>query len=90
MLRFLPCVSKIVAFIFRNIGTRILFAHLVGWLDSSLIYFFKIKAHEPENIGVYMHSYLLARFEGHNPWHTVYTGPYRGQSRAGRGLERQN
>jgi hypothetical protein len=32
---FLPCVSKIVAFIIKNINIIILFTCLVGWFNSS-------------------------------------------------------
>ncbi len=36
-------IALIVAVIVKNIKTIILFAHLVGWLDSSLLYIFLIK-----------------------------------------------
>jgi len=35
--KMLPCVSRCVAFTIKNIGIIILFACLVGWLDSSPI-----------------------------------------------------
>ncbi len=33
----LPCVSRIVALIVKNIDTKNLFAYLVGWLDFSTV-----------------------------------------------------
>jgi len=40
----MPCVSRIVPFIIKNIDEIILFECLVGWLDSSPIEIKKIKA----------------------------------------------
>ena len=41
---FTPCVLRIVAFIIKNIDMIVLFACLVGWLDSSPVEIKKIKA----------------------------------------------
>ena len=38
----IPCVSWIVAFMVKNIDTKILFTCLVGWLDSSTLVVKKI------------------------------------------------
>jgi len=42
--RMLLCVSRIVAFIVKNINTKILFACLVGWVNSSIEEIKKFKA----------------------------------------------
>jgi len=72
----LPCVSRSVAFIVKNIDTKILFACLVGWVDSWTVEIKKKKIKAPTlkyglscikteistRTGIQMHGY-----EGHNP-----------------------
>ncbi len=79
----IPCVSRIVAFIAINIDTKILFAFLVGWLNSSTVEIKDIKAWASKyslipRVSIAAFFSVLAGantcthgYKGHNPWHTV-------------------
>jgi len=66
-------VSRIVAFIVKNISTIILFARLVGWLENTSVL-----------MCIRVHPYSHARYEGHCPWHTVYNGQEKDQRKTNR------
>ncbi len=79
----LPWVSKIVAFIFKNIDTIIFYMFnwlAIGWLDPSHMYIIKARTLEFGLCHVKWHPHLFLHerpytqhgYKGHNLSHTVY------------------